>query len=56
MTHAFPDDAELARINKWIDRHVQFDYLQHKHRMGDLLSTQPIPRSVVEHLFLGRMS
>lgn len=54
MTHAFPNEAELARINKWIDRHVQFDYLQHRHRMDDLLNTQPIARSIIERLFLAR--
>lgn len=54
MTHAFPDDEGLAKINRWIDRHVQSDYLQHKHRMGDLLNTQPIARSIIEHLFLCR--
>lgn len=54
MTHAFPDDRELAKINKWIDRHVKFEYLQHRHRMGDLLNTQMIARSVVEYLFLCR--
>ncbi|KAF2627427.1 hypothetical protein BU25DRAFT_411028 [Macroventuria anomochaeta] len=54
MTHAPPNDRELAKLNKWIDRHVNFDYLQHRHRIGDLLHTQMIARSVVEFLFLCR--
>lgn len=56
MTHAPPDNKELADINRWIDRHVQFDFLQHRHRLGDLLNTQMIARSIAEHLFLCRES
>ncbi|XPS69909.1 hypothetical protein M3J09_002159 [Ascochyta lentis] len=54
MTHAPPNDKELASLNKWMDRHVKTSYLQHRHRIGDLLNTQMIARSVVEHLFLCR--
>ncbi|KAF9699955.1 hypothetical protein EKO04_001816 [Ascochyta lentis] len=55
MTHAPPNDKELASLNKWMDRHVKTSYLQHRHRIGDLLNTQMIARSVVEHLFLCRV-
>ncbi|KAF1355921.1 hypothetical protein EJ07DRAFT_131247 [Lizonia empirigonia] len=55
MTHAPPNDKLLADLNKWIDRHIQTGYLQHRHRIGDLLNTEMIARSVVEHLFLCRV-
>lgn len=54
MTHAPPDNRELAELSKWIDRHYEGEYLQHRHRIGDLLNTQMIARSVVEFLFLRR--
>lgn len=54
MTHAPPNDKLLADLNKWIDRHIQPGYLQHRHRISDLLNTEMIARSVVEHLFLCR--
>lgn len=56
LTHDFPHDAKLAGINKQIDRHVQFDYLKHKHHVGDLMSTRTVARSIVENLFIDWMS
>jgi hypothetical protein len=54
MTHAPPDDVELADLNSWIDRHIEADFLQHRQRIGQLIGTQMIARSITEYDFLCR--
>jgi hypothetical protein len=56
MTHAPPNNTELALLNTFIDQRVAIRLLRHKTRMFELLHQNPlIARSVVEHRFLSRM-
>ena len=54
MTHAPPDDANLALLLTWIDHTVTTESLRFSARISQLLDTQMIARSVTEHKFLSR--
>jgi hypothetical protein len=55
MTHAPPNDTDLALLIAFIDQRVSAELLKHRDRMFDLLSSNGlIARSITEHRFLSR--
>ncbi|KAH7083813.1 hypothetical protein FB567DRAFT_92406 [Paraphoma chrysanthemicola] len=56
MTHAPPDNTELALLNAFVDQRVSAELLKHKTHMFDLISANGlIARSVSELQFLSRV-
>jgi hypothetical protein len=55
LTHAPPNNTELALLNAFIDQRVAVDLLQHRSRMFDLLGANGlIARSLDEQQFFSR--